>query len=94
MPPDYVNWVRLSLYKDGLLMPLTENIQTNWSDAYLQDNNCRILFDHEGNILKPSTSTIDMQRILNEKNTIASNSNHGDYLWLWIILVILALLKE
>ena len=29
-----------------------------------------------------------------EKNTIASNSNHRDYLWLRIILVILALLKE
>ena len=61
-------------------MPLTENIQTNWSDAYLQDNNCRILFDHEGNILKPSTSTIDMQRILNEKKTIYLNESscyHG-----------------
>ena len=27
LPSDYVNWVRISLYKDGLLMPLTENIQ-------------------------------------------------------------------
>ena len=73
LPPDYVNWVRISLYKDGLLLPLTENIQTNWSDAYLQDNNCRILFDLDGNILKPSTSTIDMQRILNQKKTIYLN---------------------
>ena len=32
-PPDYVNWVRISLYEDGCLRPLTENIQTNWSNA-------------------------------------------------------------
>ena len=42
-PPDYVNWVRISLYKDGLLRPLTENIQTNFSNAYLQDNDCNIV---------------------------------------------------
>lgn len=73
LPVDYVNWVRISLYKDGVLRPLTENIQTNWSDAYLQDNNCRILFDHDGNILKPSTSTIDMQRIEGTKKSIYLN---------------------
>jgi len=73
LPPDYVNWVRISLYKDGVLRPLTENIQTNWSDAYLQDNNCRILFDHDGNILKPSTSTIDLQRIEGTKKSIYLN---------------------
>jgi len=73
LPIDYVNWVRISLYKDGVLRPLTENIQTNWSDAYLQDHNCRILFDHDGNILKPSTSTIDMQRIEGTKKSIYLN---------------------
>jgi len=73
LPADYVNWVRISLYKDGLLLPLSENIQTNWADAYLQDNNCRILFDQDGQILKPSTSTIDMQRILKQKKTIYLN---------------------
>lgn len=73
LPPDYVNWVRISLYRDGVLMPLTENIQTNWSDAYLQDNNCRILFDNNGNILKPSTSTIDLQRIEGTKRSIYLN---------------------
>ena len=26
-PPDYVNWVRISLYEDGCLKPLTENIR-------------------------------------------------------------------
>tara|TARA_R110000772_G_scaffold10990_4_gene34699 strand:+ start:279 stop:1205 length:927 start_codon:yes stop_codon:yes gene_type:complete len=73
LPHDYVNWVRISLYKNGTLLPLTENIQTNWSDAYLQDNNCRILFDHEGKILKPSTSTLDLQRITGGKKSIYLN---------------------
>ena len=26
LPSDYVNWVRISQYKDGVLFPLTENI--------------------------------------------------------------------
>ena len=73
LPSDYVNWVRISLYKDGVLRPLTENIQTNWSNAYLQDNDCKILFDEDGNILKPSTSTIDLQRIEGTKKSIYLN---------------------
>ena len=70
LPSDYVNWVRISLYKDGLLMPLTENIQTNWASAYLQDNDCRILFDLDGNALSPQDSTIDYDRITGSKKSI------------------------
>lgn len=75
LPPDYVNWVRISLYKDGLLRPMTENIQTNFSNAYLQDNECRILFDQSGNILRPQNSTIDFDRITGTKKTIYLNEN-------------------
>jgi len=75
LPPDYVNWVRISLYKDGILRPLTENIQTNWSSAYLQDNNCRILFDQNGGILRPQDSTIDYDRITGSKQSIYLNEN-------------------
>ena len=56
LPSDYVNWVRISQYKDGVLYPLSENIQTNWSTAYLQDNNSNILFDQDGNALRPQRS--------------------------------------
>ena len=62
LPPDYVNWVRISLYKDGSLRPLTENIQTNYAVSYLQDNECKVLFDESGNILI-GTSTVDYDRI-------------------------------
>ena len=63
LPQDYVNWVRISLMENGMLFPLTENIQTNWSGAYLQDNDCRILFDIDGNVLKPHNSFFDIKRL-------------------------------
>lgn len=75
LPPDYVNWVRISLYKDGYLRPLTENIQTISSNAYLQDNDCNILFDQDGNILRPQNSTIDFDRIAGTKKSIYLNRN-------------------
>lgn len=76
LPSDYVNWVRVSLYKDGFLRPLTENIQLLSSDAYLQDSNCQILFDINGNILRPQDSTIDYQRITGTKKSIYLNEGN------------------
>ena len=73
LPSDYVNWVRVSLYKDGYLRPLTENIQINGASAYLQDNDCRILFDLNGNALSPQYSNIDFDRITKKKKTIYLN---------------------
>ena len=52
LPSDYINWVRISVYKDGILYPLTENIQVNHAQAYLQDNTGSILFDQDGNTLR------------------------------------------
>jgi hypothetical protein len=74
LPSDYVNWVRISMYKNGTLLPLSENIQTNWSDAYLQDNNYKILFDQDGNVLKPEFSTVDIDRITGSNKTIYLNA--------------------
>lgn len=75
LPQDYVNWVRISLYKDGYIRPLTENIQLNSAQAYLQDNDCRILFDSDGNVLKPEFSTLDLDRITNQQKSIYLNEN-------------------
>ena len=75
LPQDFVNWVRVSVYRNGMLLPLVENIQTNWSGAYLQDNNCNILFDQDGNVLKPQHSSLDMDRILGSKKSIYLNDN-------------------
>jgi hypothetical protein len=84
LPSDYVNWVRISLYKDGYLRPLSENIQALSSDAYLQDNQGKILFDINGNILKPQDSNIDYDRLYNLKKSIYLNQGnqfHGQMGW-------------
>ena len=60
LPSDYVNWVRISQYLNGVLYPLTENIQTGWASTYLQDNNAKIIYDQDGNVLKPQFSQLDM----------------------------------
>ena len=75
LPQDYVNWVRISLYENGTLFPLSENIQTNWSNAYIQDNDAKILFDQDGNVLKPEFSDMSYQRITGGKRSIYLNSN-------------------
>ena len=76
LPSDYVNWVRISLYKDGWLRPLTENIQTLSSKAYLQDNTGRILFDQYGNALSPQYSEIDYDRLTHIKKSIYLNQGN------------------
>ena len=75
LPPDFVNWVRVSMFKDGILRPLTENIQTISATSYLQDNDCNILFDHLGNVLKAEYSNIDIERIKGTKKSIYLNQN-------------------
>lgn len=76
LPSDFVNWVRISLYANGVLMPLSENIQTLSAKAYLQDNDCNILFDQNGNILEPQYSNIDYDRIRGTKKSIYLNYGH------------------
>lgn len=62
LPQDYVNYVRISLYKNGALFKLTEASNINYATAYLQDNNNQILFDQDGNVLE-GMSQIDIDRI-------------------------------
>ena len=62
LPPDFVNWVRISLSKDGVLYPLNENNKTNFAKSYLQDNEYRVLFDVDGNVLI-GTSLLDESRV-------------------------------
>ena len=77
LPPDYVNWVRISLYKNGSLMPLTENIQANTALAYLKDNDGNWLYDQDGNILSPQFSPLDLDRIAGTKKSIYLNSQQS-----------------
>ncbi len=90
LPSDYVNWVRISSYVNGYLYPLTENIQVNYAQSYLQDNNERILFDQDGNALSPEFSPLDFDRIMGSKKSIYLNPGHPfdgyegvDYMGAW-----------
>jgi hypothetical protein len=76
LPSDYVNWVRISMYKDGWLRPLSENIQTLSSKAYLQDSAGRVLFDEEGKVLSPQYSEIDYDRLTRQKKSIYLNQGN------------------
>jgi hypothetical protein len=61
MPPDYVNWVRISLNIDGELYQLSENRNAISAVGYLQDNNLDILFDSDGEIIT-GDSKLDITR--------------------------------
>lgn len=75
LPSDYVNWVRVSLNKDGILQPLTENINLTSAKTYLQDGNKDILFAEDGGALSPEFSQLDIDRIKGSKKSIYLNDN-------------------
>jgi len=78
LPSDYVNWVRLSIYKDGKLFPLQENTQINSALTYLHDNNNKILFDDQGYCLSPEHSSLDYDRCFNGEMGVYDN-NGGQF---------------
>lgn len=63
LPPDFVNWIRISLFKDGWLRPLTENIQVNYATQYLQSASGAIVFDVNQNIQYVDPSLINEDRL-------------------------------
>jgi hypothetical protein len=75
LPPDFVNWVRISLYKDGLIRPMTENVQVMSSYTYLKDNAGNLLYDQDGNVLSPEFSQLDLDRISGQQKSIYLNPN-------------------
>jgi hypothetical protein len=62
LPPDYVNYVRVSLFHGGILYPMSEDPQANTAIEFLQDDQYQILFDDQGNALQ-GTSKLDLSRI-------------------------------
>jgi hypothetical protein len=75
LPADYVNWVRISTYQDGLLMPLTQNIQANTAKQYLQNSLGEFSFDANGKIIEESESDIDAARKAGTERSIYLNEN-------------------
>lgn len=84
LPSDYVNWVRISLYKDGLILPLTENIQVNFAKEYVQDNNFKVVVDENGVVIDAENSELDFDRLNNIQKSIYLNPSspyHNMFGW-------------
>jgi hypothetical protein len=62
LPPDYVNYVRISMFQNGVLYTLSENTQAISAVEFLQDDLYNILFDDQGNALI-GTSKLDKARV-------------------------------
>jgi len=63
LPSDYVNWVKLSLFKDGVVRDLTENIQVQSAVSYIQTASSTFTYDNDGVTVKEETSSIDTKRL-------------------------------
>jgi hypothetical protein len=72
LPSDYVNWIRLSYYANGIIRPMVENIQVNSAVAYQQNADCSFLYDVDGNVLTEQ-SDLDYDRIIGQKPSIYLN---------------------
>lgn len=81
LPSDYVNWVRVSLFKDGYIRPLVENIQVNTALSYVQPNasypNTGVP-NFTGNDATVDTSTLDTERLNGQLKSIYLNRENTD----------------
>jgi hypothetical protein len=62
LPPDYVDYVRISIEVDGILRPLYENRKANTAVGYSQNDDNEILFDIDGNVIT-EVSDLDLSRV-------------------------------
>ncbi len=83
LPPDYVNYVRISVEKDGVLFPLHENTKINYATEYLKDNNGDLLFDINGEVLEAGNSQLDRDRLagLPQQQFLSSGLRYGQWGW-------------
>ena len=79
LPPDYINYVRISMLKGNVLIPLVESRTAITATAYLQDNNLDIVFDSNGEVVT-GESKLDILRQDKQLYTGAGPYN-GYYGW-------------
>lgn len=79
MPPDYINYVRISMLRGGVLFQLSENRSVMSATAYLQDNAGDIIFDSTGEVVT-GQSKLD---ILNQEQRLYTGPGlyNGCYGW-------------
>ena len=71
LPSDYVNWVRVSMFKDNTIRPLVENIQVQSALSYVQS--ATATFTYDGNNVQTQTSSLDTARTDGSLNSIYLN---------------------
>lgn len=87
LPSDYVNFIRISLFKDGVVRPLNENVQINYATQYLQATNGVIMFDGDNNVIPVNPSEINEDRLNGTLRTMYLNpdnpndNNNGNWGW-------------
>jgi len=83
LPSDYVNYIRISVEKDGVLYPLHENSKINYASEYLKDNSGDLLFDQDGEVLEAGNSQLDRARLagLPKQQFIDSGLRYGQWGW-------------
>ena len=79
MPPDYINYVRISMLRQGVLLQLSENRSVMDATAYLQDNQGDIVFDSNGNVVVGQSKL----NILNQEQQLYTGTGpyNGSYGW-------------
>ena len=85
LPPDYVNYVRISVEKDGVIYPLHENVSINYATEYLQDNNNDLLFDQHGEVLEAENSNLDRKRLAGYPKTLFLGEGQRYGTWGWCV---------
>ena len=83
LPSDYINYIRISVEKDGVLYPLHENSKINYASEYLKDNSGDLLFDQDGEVLEAGNSQLDRARLagLPKQQFIDSGLRYGQWGW-------------
>lgn len=65
LPPDYVNWVRISMYKNGALLLLHENRQAISSKTYEMSDGS-LVFTEDGSLVSSDDTTMNQDRLSGE----------------------------
>lgn len=80
LPPDYVNWVRVSYVNptNGDLMFLSVNDDLPAGTAYLQDHDANILFDNDGFILEGTTYHSQLKDSITVRNFVSGFDIEGE----------------
>jgi len=77
LPSDYVNWIRVSLFKNNTIRPLVENIQVQSALSYVQTATASFTYDADDNA-NTETSSLDSARTDGALKSIYLNQVNDD----------------